>query len=151
MRTIVTSPEFFAPEAYRAKVKTPFEFVVSAVRATGADASNALPLVQSLRDLGMPLYVLPAADRLRRQGRSLGQHRRAAQPHELRGALASGRMRGVQPGRVQSSSASEASASLVSVALAGDLSEATATTVAKATRRRRRSRSSLGSPEFQKR
>ena len=41
MRTILTSPEFFAPDAYRAKVKTPFEFVVSAVRATGADVSDA--------------------------------------------------------------------------------------------------------------
>src|SRR5204862_6932224 len=33
MRTILTSPEFFAPDAYRAKVKTPFEFVVNAVRS----------------------------------------------------------------------------------------------------------------------
>ena len=33
VRTIVTSPEFFAAERYRAKVKTPFEFVVSALRA----------------------------------------------------------------------------------------------------------------------
>ena len=56
VRTIVTSPEFFADAAYRAKVKTPFEFVVSAVRATGPDVVNALPLVQALRDLGMPLY-----------------------------------------------------------------------------------------------
>ena len=40
VRTIVTSPEFFAPDAYRAKVKTPFEFVVSAVRATGTDIAQ---------------------------------------------------------------------------------------------------------------
>ena len=38
VRTIVTSPEFFAPDAYRAKVKTPFEFVASAVRASSADS-----------------------------------------------------------------------------------------------------------------
>ncbi len=56
VRTIVTSPEFFAPEAYRAKVKTPFEFVVSAVRATGGEVAGGLPLVVALRDLGMPLY-----------------------------------------------------------------------------------------------
>ena len=56
VRTILTSPEFFAPEAYRAKVKTPFEFVVSAVRGTGTDMSNALPLVMAVRNLGMPLY-----------------------------------------------------------------------------------------------
>ena len=56
VRTIVTSPEFFAPEAYRAKVKTPFEFVAAAVRATSADTMNAMPLVQAMRDLGMPAY-----------------------------------------------------------------------------------------------
>jgi uncharacterized protein (DUF1800 family) len=56
VRTIVTSPEFFADEAYRAKVKTPLEFVVSAVRATGATVVNAQPLVAQLRNLGMPLY-----------------------------------------------------------------------------------------------
>ena len=56
VRTIVTSPEFFAADAYRAKVKTPFEFVVSAVRATGTDMSNAMPLVLAVRNLGMPLY-----------------------------------------------------------------------------------------------
>jgi uncharacterized protein (DUF1800 family) len=40
VRTILTSPEFFAADAYRAKVKTPFEFVVSAIRATGADVGT---------------------------------------------------------------------------------------------------------------
>ncbi len=55
-RLIITSPEFFAAEAYRAKVKTPLEFVVSAVRATGATIVNAQPLVQAMQQLGMPLY-----------------------------------------------------------------------------------------------
>jgi uncharacterized protein (DUF1800 family) len=50
------APEFWSPEVYRAKVKTPLEFVVSAVRASDADVTNALPLVQSLDRLGMPLY-----------------------------------------------------------------------------------------------
>src|SRR5205823_2833741 len=36
-RTVLTSPEFLSPEAYRAKVKTPFEFIVSAVRVTGTE------------------------------------------------------------------------------------------------------------------
>ena len=57
VRAIVTSPEFFAPEAYRAKVKTPFEFVVSALRATGADIQQPRPLERTLRHLGMPLYL----------------------------------------------------------------------------------------------
>lgn len=55
-RAIITSPEFMAEAARGAKVKTPFEFVVSALRATGAEVRNAAPLVQQLRTLGMPLY-----------------------------------------------------------------------------------------------
>ena len=56
LRTMFDSPEFWSPEVYRAKVKTPIEFVVSAVRASGADVTNAQPLVASLNRLGMPLY-----------------------------------------------------------------------------------------------
>jgi uncharacterized protein (DUF1800 family) len=70
LRTIVTSPEFFAPEARGAKVKTPLEFVVSILRlkaeATGdaaeavrrkADIAERRAAVNSLRTLGMPLYL----------------------------------------------------------------------------------------------
>jgi uncharacterized protein (DUF1800 family) len=56
LRTMFDSPEFWSPEVYRAKVKTPEEFVVSAVRASGAEVDNAMPLVQALDKLGMPLY-----------------------------------------------------------------------------------------------
>ncbi|MGD0444463.1 MAG: DUF1800 domain-containing protein [Edaphobacter sp.] len=56
LRTMFDSPEFWSPEVYRAKVKTPEEFVVSAARASGADVKNAISLVQSLEKLGMPLY-----------------------------------------------------------------------------------------------
>jgi len=56
LRTLFHSPEFWAPEAYRAKVKTPLEFVASAVRATGVDVQNAMPLVQTLNRMGMPPY-----------------------------------------------------------------------------------------------
>ena len=55
-RTILTSPEFLAPEAYRAKVKTPFEFVVSAAAGDRRRRADALPLVRQLQQLGMPLY-----------------------------------------------------------------------------------------------
>jgi uncharacterized protein (DUF1800 family) len=56
LRTMFDSPEFWSPEVYRAKMKTPEEFVISAVRASGAEVKNALPLVQALDKLGMPLY-----------------------------------------------------------------------------------------------
>jgi len=56
LSTLFHSPEFWADDAYRAKVKTPLEFVASAIRATGASVDSALPLVGQLRNMGMPLY-----------------------------------------------------------------------------------------------
>ncbi len=57
VRTIVTSPEFLAPEARKAKVKTPLEFVVSAVRASGASVASGRELAKRVADMGMPLYL----------------------------------------------------------------------------------------------
>jgi len=56
VRVILTSPEFSSAGAYHVKVKTPLEFVASALRATGAEVRTALPLAKTLRDMGMPLY-----------------------------------------------------------------------------------------------
>ncbi|HTD23151.1 MAG TPA: DUF1800 family protein [Terriglobales bacterium] len=56
LRTMFKSPEFWATDSYRAKVKTPLEFVVSSIRATNADVSNVQPLVGTLNRMGMPLY-----------------------------------------------------------------------------------------------
>src|SRR5262249_19868155 len=56
LRTMFHSPEFWSADAYRAQMKTPFEFVTSAVRASGADIHDAMPLVQTLNRMGMQLY-----------------------------------------------------------------------------------------------
>ena len=56
LKTMFHSPEFWSGETYRAKLKTPLEFVVSAVRATGGDVSDAMPLARQLNTLGMALY-----------------------------------------------------------------------------------------------
>jgi uncharacterized protein (DUF1800 family) len=56
MRTMLKAPEFWSTAAYRAKVKSPFEMVVSAVRATDADVTFAFGLAQKIGDLGQPLY-----------------------------------------------------------------------------------------------
>jgi uncharacterized protein (DUF1800 family) len=57
VRTVVTSPEFFDPKYYRAKIKSPFEYVVSAVRALGASPDDALPIARQLAQMGEPLYL----------------------------------------------------------------------------------------------
>ena len=54
--TMFRSPEFWSPDTYRAKVKTPLEFVVSAVRASGAEVEDARGLVGTLNNMGMMPY-----------------------------------------------------------------------------------------------
>ena len=56
LKTLYHSPEFWAACAYRAKVKTPIEFVVSAARASNAATDNLQPLVNTLHDMGMTIY-----------------------------------------------------------------------------------------------
>jgi hypothetical protein len=56
METMLSSKEFFSQGAYHAKVKTPFEMMVSALRATGAQVDFVFPLEQQIAQLGEPLY-----------------------------------------------------------------------------------------------
>ena len=56
MQTMFTSGEFWSQGSYRAKVKTPFEMLVSALRATNADVSAPYGLANELQKLGEPLY-----------------------------------------------------------------------------------------------
>jgi uncharacterized protein (DUF1800 family) len=56
VRTLVTAPEFYAAEHRNAKVKTPLQFVVSGVRATGRDVRDTRPMLQALQQLGMAPY-----------------------------------------------------------------------------------------------
>jgi uncharacterized protein (DUF1800 family) len=56
LQTMFTSTEFFSEGAWQAKIKSPFEMVVGAVRALGADTTDTFALVQKIADLGEPLY-----------------------------------------------------------------------------------------------
>ena len=56
LRTMFTSPEFWSREAYRAKVKTPEEFVLSAVRATGGEVERPAIVLNAMNQLGMPFF-----------------------------------------------------------------------------------------------
>ena len=56
MKTMIYSPEFWSRDAYRAKIKTPFELVVSAARALGTEVEAPLPLLQWVGRIGEPLY-----------------------------------------------------------------------------------------------
>jgi len=56
LKTMIWSPEFWSRETYRAKIKTPFELVVSTARAMGTDVDTPMPLVQWVGRIGEPLY-----------------------------------------------------------------------------------------------
>jgi uncharacterized protein (DUF1800 family) len=57
LRTMIYSPEFWSKDAYRSKVKTPFELVASTSRALNAESTITLPLSQWVGRMGEPLYL----------------------------------------------------------------------------------------------
>ncbi|MBI3262712.1 MAG: DUF1800 domain-containing protein, partial [Acidobacteria bacterium] len=152
VRTIITSPEFFAAEAYRAKVKTPFEFVTSALRTTGAQVTNGRPVLQALREMGMPLYGCQPptgysdnADAWVNTGALLHRMNFAL-------ALAGHRLRGTSVNLERTLGAGSApnAEPLVQQILMGDVSDSTRATLKKSTEIGQMAALALGAPEFQK-
>jgi uncharacterized protein (DUF1800 family) len=141
MTLLLTSPEFLSPEVYRAKVKSPLEFLVSAIRATGADVDDARPLVRSLQQLGMPLYQCQpptgyqdTAEAWVNTGALVNRMNEAL-------ALASGYLAGVVMTNTPAPDA----------VLYGNVSDATRATIAKAPTAPQALALAVGSPEFQRR
>ena len=62
VRTIVTSPEFFSRAGYRAKVKSPFELVTTALRALDVSVDSTARVVNAVAQLGQPLFGHLAPD-----------------------------------------------------------------------------------------
>ncbi len=56
LRAIFSDKEFFAPETYRAKIKTPYELAISSIRAIGADTNAGPPMLAMLNKLGEVPY-----------------------------------------------------------------------------------------------
>jgi uncharacterized protein (DUF1800 family) len=56
LKAIFLSPEFNSTDAYRAKVKRPFELAISAVRTLGADTNGGPQMHQWIARMGQPLY-----------------------------------------------------------------------------------------------
>jgi uncharacterized protein (DUF1800 family) len=144
MRALLTSPEFLSPSSYRAKVKTPLEFVVSAVRATGANLTDVRPLVRALQQMGMPLYQCSpptgykdTADAWTNTGALVNRMNFATQ-------LATGRQFGfAMPMQDRES--------LIAAVLGTDVSDTTKATIARATAAPQTVALTFGSPEFQRR
>ena len=172
LRTMFKSPEFWSPERYRAKVKTPFEFVASAVRASGAQVDDARQLVGTLNNMGMPLYgMMPPTGYSMKAETWVNSSALLGRMNFALG-LAAGRVRGVTVDATQlaqgATDAQQALARLEGSLLSGDISRPTHDTISKQledpkiSKRRMDDPSRppnvgpimgliLGAPEFQKR
>ena len=127
LKTMLESPEFWAPVAYRAKVKTPLEFVASALRASGAEVADAMPIARQLQNMGMPLYGMQPptgysmkADAWVNSSALLGRMNFAL-------ALTAGKVKGVQMNSQQAHSLDpqQALVALENSLVAGDVSKQT--------------------------
>ncbi|MGH7933837.1 MAG: DUF1800 domain-containing protein [Candidatus Binataceae bacterium] len=67
LKTMFTSPEFWDRRNYGHKFKTPYEYVISAARATGVTVRNARPLAGMMAQMGQPLYGCQTPDGYRNE------------------------------------------------------------------------------------
>ena len=153
VRTIVTSPEFLRPDAYRAKVKSPFEFIVSAVRATGAEVDDATPLVRALQQLGMPLYACQPPAGYKDTADAWVNTGALVNRMNLALALASNRLRGITVDHADAGDGQQSPTDdrRFGELFNGEVSDTTLATMARATTPAQTLALALGSPEFQKR
>ena len=89
--------DFWSPQAFRAKVKTPLEFMVSAVRAVGGDPDTTPGLAQVIARLGEPLYAqqcFVTAEPLDKLERAELRERHAAEERQEATECSKGRERG---------------------------------------------------------
>ena len=56
LRAIITSPEFFSQSSYRAKVRSPFEYVAAAMRALDAETDADRPVLDAIGRMGQPVF-----------------------------------------------------------------------------------------------
>lgn len=60
LRTLLLSPEFLDPN--NKKFKTPYQYLLSALRASAVELSNLRPVLVALRSMGQPIYGCPTPD-----------------------------------------------------------------------------------------
>lgn len=134
LKTMLQSPAFWQPDVYRAKVKTPLEFVVSSLRATNAEVSDAMPIVRQLPALGMALYGAQPPTGYSMKAETWVSSSALLGRMNFAMRLAGGRVKGVQieawPVKSTMSDAEHILAALENSMLEGDVSKQTHDTVA---------------------
>jgi uncharacterized protein (DUF1800 family) len=135
--TLFHSPEFWADGAYRAKVKTPLEFVASAVRATGVEVTDAMQLTRQLNNMGMALYGMQPPTGYSMKAETWVNSSALLGRMNFAVALTNGKVRGVKLDSTQlmrneppPTDSTQVLAALENALLAGDVSEQTHDSIA---------------------
>ena len=92
LATLFASPEFRDPAARTQKFKTPYRYVISAVRATDLPVRNVRPLLATLYPLGMPLYGCQTPDGYKNTEQAWLNPEAVTRRIEFATALAAGRL-----------------------------------------------------------
>ncbi|WP_009629989.1 DUF1800 domain-containing protein [Synechocystis sp. PCC 7509] len=146
LTTLFQSSEFWDAENYNAKFKTPYQYVISAVRATGMEVNNVQPLVNTLKQLGMPLFGCPTPNGYENTEQAWlnpdGLNKRLT----FAVALANGRLLG-QKNEKKASSITRIDASQLSNSLGNNFSSKTQNAI-NSSSPQLRAALILGSPEF---
>jgi len=137
LRAIITSPEFFSPAAYRAKMRSPFEYVAASMRALNAETDGDRPVLDAIGRMGQPVFgrITPdgyadRADQWLASGAMIVRFNFAS-------ALATNRIKGTKIdvakllSGVDEAKKDSVAAKLISLIVSGDLSKGTRTVLEK--------------------
>ena len=97
LATLFTSTEFLSEGAWQAKMKSPLEMVVSAVRSLNVDASDVLPFAEKIANIGEPLYAKVEPTGYPNTGESWNSNAGVLARINFAIALTSGQFAGVRP------------------------------------------------------
>ena len=138
LRAIITSPEFFSTPAYRAKVRSPFEYVAAAMRAMGAETDGDRPVLDLIGRMGQPLFGRITPDGYSDRAEQWLSSGAMVVRLNFAGALATNRIKGTSvkfdhllKGADENNRTSIAS-KLIGLTLFGDVSDHTRAALAKA-------------------
>ena len=147
LTTLFSSQQFMAPEVVGAKFKTPYQFVVSASRASGAPVTNIQPLLGTMTQLGMPLYGCQTPDGWKNTQDAWLNPDALTRRITYATALAAGKLPLAKKPAMTEPAAPELNAIQLQATLGGAISNRTLTTVS-GTAEPLRAAMLLGSPDF---
>jgi uncharacterized protein (DUF1800 family) len=139
LRAIVTSPEFFSTTAYRAKVRSPFEYVAAAMRAMNAETDGDRPVLDLIGRMGQPLFGRITPDGYSDRAEQWLSSGAMVVRLNFANALATNRIKGTTIDStkllngIDQANKDAVTGRLISLTVMGDVSSATRTTLGKNT------------------